>query len=119
MLRKIDKNDVSKVLDALTDRVTFAQAKRLLKLPQKTLSELLRDLEFFRLVDHEGQYYQTNQKNRLDWERYDRECDYRVFKKSDDAKRYHESMGINTDVYEYEKCDLKAIDYCEGDNDSD
>lgn len=118
MLRQIDKDDVSAILDCLDERVTFAKAKSILGLPQDTLSELLKDLEFFKLIDHDGQYYQTNWQNRAIWERYQRELDYMVFYKSDTAKRYHESHGINADVYDYEHTDLNTIDYMESeDND--
>lgn len=113
MLRQIDKEDVSAMLDGMTDRVTFAKAKTIFGLPQSVLSELLKDLEFFKLVDHDGQYYQTNWENRALWERYGRELDYMVFYKSDTAKRYHESHGVNADVYDFEHTDLNKIDYME------
>jgi len=117
MLRQIDKDDVSEILNGMTDRVTFAKAKIIFGLPQSVLSELLKDLEFFKLVDHDGQYYQTNCENRAIWERYDRELDYMVFYKSDKAKRYHESHGVNADVYDYENTDLTKIDYTESEED--
>lgn len=116
MLRQYDKDKVSAMLDAMTERVTFAQAKRLFRLPQAELSELMKDLVFFKLVNHEGLFYQTDLENRRIWDRYDRECDYMVFYNSDTAKRTHELNGVNSDVIDYEHADLTKIDYMECDD---
>ena len=119
LIRKLDKDDISLILDSIDslDGATFNEIEHILGLPKYMLSQILSELEFFKLIqkpEKERKYF-VNGFNVELWKKYNRELDYLVFSKSDKAKQKHEENGVNCDVPEYEDADLTTIDWSDTD----
>ena len=116
-IRTLDKDDLSVILETIKslDGATFNELEKVLGLPKYLLSQILSELEFFKLIQmpEKSRKYKINSDNFQLWKKYDRELDFMVFAKSDKAKAIHELRGINCDVPNYEETELKDIGWFE------
>lgn len=116
-IRTLDKDDLSVILETIKslDGATFNELEKVLGLPKYLLSQILSELEFFKLIQmpEKSRKYKINSDNFQLWKKYDRELDFMVFAKSDKAKTIHELRGINCDVPNYEETELKDIGWFE------
>ena len=121
LIRKLDKDDLTLILESIDslNGGTFNEIERILGLPKYMLSQILSELEFFKLIEkpEKGRKYYLNGFNFELWKKYNRELDYLVLFKSDRAKEIHENRGINCDVPNYETSDLTTLEW--GDDDGE
>lgn len=117
ILRTLEKDDISVILDSIIslDGATFNELEKVLGLPKYLLSQILSELEFFKLIEmpEKSRKYYPNENNIQLWKKYNRELDYLVFAKSDNAKAIHEGRGVNCDVPKYEDTELNNIGWFE------
>lgn len=106
-IRNLDKDDLSTILDLLGryDGCTFAKARSVLGFNATVTRNVLEDLVFIGLLDHDGELYSVNPANVKLWEKYNREIDYKVFVRSDSAKMYFKEKGVQSDVPTYDGYD--------------